>query len=154
MYETELSYKTMNYLNCFQNNKKVKNGLISVQKIHKSNMNNNYNNDNQNNNTKSKINNNKIKTSKANYFSSEKKKLATSRITQNRNPKNNNNYMTIPTRIKLFRTTTNFYKNKNIKKNKNDIKNKNNEEEKNANIKNEYSIIGNEKPTKNLEIEK
>ena len=149
MNETERSYQTMNFLNCFPNNKKGKYGLNSIQKDHQLNMNSN-NNANQNNNKKSTIKNNK--TSKAHYFSSEKKKKLPSRIAPNQNPNNNN--MTIPARIKLFRTTTNFYKNNNIKikKNINDLKNKNNEEEKNANINSEY-YIENDKFIKNLEIE-
>ena len=158
MYETEYNnyYNTMNHFNFYSNKKKVKCGLTSFPK--ENHLYKNNNNDNQYINKKQKIKINKTK-SKDKFFSTESTKLvpSSSRITINHSK---NNYMTIQSGIKLFRTTTNFFTNRKIKSknNINDIKNKdnnckNNKEEKKINIKSEYSPENN-KSIKNLEIER
>ena len=138
MYETDYNnYQTMTLFNFFPKEKAFKYRLNSIQKE------NNSNNKNSNDITqkiKSKMT--KIKLSQINYISSQKfiKNPGTSRISKNNNK---NKYDTIQSRLNLYKTSTNFFKDKKFKLKKNIIgrKEKDNiETEKIYNEKNEYSI--------------
>ena len=138
MYETDYNnYQTMTLFNFFPKEKAFKYRLNSIQKE------NNSNNKNSNDITqkiKSKMT--KIKLSQINYISSQKfiKNPGTSRISKNNNK---NKYDTIQSRLNLYKTSTNFFKDKKfkLKKNISGRKEKDNiETEKIYNEKNEYSI--------------
>ena len=138
MYEIDYKdYQTMTLFNFFPKEKAFKYRLNSIQKE------NNSNNKNSKDTTqKIKSKKIKIKLSQTNYISGEKfiKNPGTSRITKNNNK---NKYFTIQSRLNLYKTSTNFFKDKKFKLKKSiigGIGKENIETEKILNGKNEYSI--------------
>ena len=132
MYETDYNiYKTMTLFNFFPKYKKFKYGLSSIQKENQS-SNKNINIIGRRTTTKEF----KPKLSDKNFFSSEKIRI-----------NNKNNYLTIQSSIKFYRTSTNFFRDKKNTHQINpyifkdeDIDILNNEVEKKINVKNEFSI--------------
>ena len=130
-------YQTMTLFNFFPKQTASKYKLNNMKKENKF-------NDKHNNNITQKIKSKdyNIKLSKTKHFSCEniKKEAITSRITQNINK---NNYIAIHSRLNLYKTSTNFFKDLNPPKNNvnGNIEKENIETEKKINFnKNEYSI--------------
>ena len=141
-------YKTMTLFNFYPKKNKLQYGLNSTQKEEQLNIK-NINNKNIIHRNKQKID--KVRLSQTNFFSKDKNKLiaSSSKLKFSQSKKN---YMTIQSRIKLYKTTENFYKENRNKINKNNNnRNKvifNNEPERKSNLKRENSI-GNQKSNKN-----
>lgn len=125
MHQTDYSdYKTMTLFNFYPKKNKLQYGLNSTQKEEQLNIK-NINNKNIIHRNKPKID--KVRLSQTNFFSKDKNKLVAS-SSKLKFSQSKKNYMTIQSRIKLYKTTENFYKenkNKNNKNNNNNNKNNN-----------------------------
>mgnify|MGYP002624670620 CR=1 FL=1 len=143
-------YKTMTLFNFYPKKNKLQYGLNSTQKEEQLNIK-NISNKNIIHRNKQKID--KVRLSQTNFYSKDKNKLiaSSSKLKFSQSKKN---YITVQSRIKLYKTTENFYKeNKNkIKinnnKNNNEVIIFNNEPEKKSNKKGENSNE-NQKSNKN-----
>lgn len=114
-------YKTMTLFNFYPKKNKLQYGLNSTKKEEQLNIK-NINNKNIIHRNKQKID--KVRLSQTNFFSKDKNKLiaSSSKLKFSQSKKN---YMTIQSRIKLYKTTENFYKENRNKINKsNNNKNK------------------------------
>ena len=154
MHQTDYSdYKTMSLFNFYPKKNKLQYGLNSTQKEEQLNIK-NINNKNIIHRNKPKID--KVRLSQTNFFSKDKNKLVAS-SSKLKFSQSKKNYMTIQSRIKLYKTTENFYKenkNKNNKNNNNNNKNNNkdifnNVPQKKSKLKRENSIE-NQKSNKNI----
>ena len=143
MHETDFNdYKTMTLFNFFPKNKRLKYGINSIQKEEQLNI---KNLDNKNIIHRNIQKNEKAKLTKTIFFSKEKNKLvpSSSKLKFSQSKKS---YMSIQSRIKLYKTTTNFFKEQKIKINKNETKTVNNniqkkEHEPNYKILSDKNII-------------
>ena len=151
MYETDYNdYKTMTLFNFFPKNKILKYEFTSNHKENYLNSKNNNDNDINDYTNKKKL---KKDRSQTNIKINKRNKLipSTPRFPVNNNT---NKYISPQSRINLYKTSTNFFKDKKIKinKNKNGIKNKDNNDKNNFYIKKETSLenLKTQKSNKNL----